>query len=442
MENNNIRKIELIEANDPAVSVLAIGFEDFVPERYVKGWEDEEDGNNQNVVLSIQDDSIDWKRVCTAIQRSKILKELQLSGIQIVPDVNGSNFRESDLRALMNAFANSERQLTKLALNTIIVLFAILFSEDCPGVLQKPRLRIEIAIREVTPDDMKVLVGHVSRGNNLVRFEFESEFDNGEGGVELDKLIKHLTNHQQLEVLRIVGARLTPPGIQDIASMLQKPDSKLVGLELSDNGVSNGEFKTILESLSTNKTLRGLSYDNYDEFTTRTGVLLIDLRDLRLKMLSTSCMIIDDLEAAMLSKRFDSYGHLTYLEVKFSAWLTMSGWNAFGDYIQSSRCILDQLNLPNSQLDDAKLQSLSSWISSHGTLKYLHLDGNRAITVDGWRVFSNVVLENPKSKLKFLDISDCRIEDETIEVFANALRRNRTLEGVSKLVRGTKVKEM
>ena len=108
MENNNIRKIELIEANDPAVSVLAIGFEDFVPERYVKGWEDEEDGNNQNVVLSIQDDSIDWKRVCTAIQRSKILKELQLSGIQIVPDVNGSNFRESVLRALMNAFANSE----------------------------------------------------------------------------------------------------------------------------------------------------------------------------------------------------------------------------------------------------------------------------------------------------------------------------------------------
>ena len=81
MENNDIRKIELIESNDPAVSVLAIGFEDFVPERYVKGWEDEEDGNNQNVVLSIQDNSKDWNRVCTAIQRSKILKELHLSGI-------------------------------------------------------------------------------------------------------------------------------------------------------------------------------------------------------------------------------------------------------------------------------------------------------------------------------------------------------------------------
>jgi len=295
----------------------------------------------------------------------------------------------------------------------------------------------------VSLGDIDVLVGHVSRGDNLVRFQFENEFEHGDGEDHLgfDKLVKHLKNHNQLEFLSIVGARLTPPVISDIASMLRKPDSKLVGLELAKNGAGDNEFKTIVESLSTNKTLLGLSCDNTSE-----SVLLIDrllsLKDLRLKMLSTSCMIIDDLEAAMLSKRFDSYGHLTYLEIKFSAWLTMSGWNAFGDYIQSSRCILDQLNLPNSQLDDAKLQSLSSWISSHGTLKYLHLDGNRAITVDGWRVFYNVVLENPKSKLKFLDISDCRIEDETIEVFANALRRNRTLEGVSELVRGTKVKEM
>ena len=69
-------------------------------------------------VLSIQDDSIDWKRVCTAIQRSEILQELHLSGIRIVTDGNGSNFRESDLRALMIAFASSGRQLTKLVLDS------------------------------------------------------------------------------------------------------------------------------------------------------------------------------------------------------------------------------------------------------------------------------------------------------------------------------------
>ncbi|EJK65721.1 hypothetical protein THAOC_13393, partial [Thalassiosira oceanica] len=133
-------------------------------------------------------------------------------------------------------------------------------------------------------------------------------------------------------------------------------------------------------------------------------------------------------EAAMLSKRFNSFGKLTYLQLDLGASLTMSGWNALGDYIQSSRCILDQLNLPNSNLDDAKLQSLSTWISNRGKMKHLHLYGNRAITVDGWSVFFHLVLENPNSKLSTLDISDCGIEDETIGLFANAIRRNCTLE--------------
>ena len=180
---------------------------------------------------------------------------------------------------------------------------AILFSEECPGVLQKPGLRLVISNCAVSLGDIDVLVGHVSRGDNLVRFQFENEFEHGDGEDHLgfDKLVKHLKNHNQLEFLSIVGARLTPPVISDIASMLRKPDSKLVGLELAKNGAGDNEFKTIVESLSTNKTLLGLSCDNTSE-----SVLLIDrllsLKDLRLKMLSTSCMAIDDSESAMLSK--------------------------------------------------------------------------------------------------------------------------------------------
>ncbi|EJK56095.1 hypothetical protein THAOC_24083, partial [Thalassiosira oceanica] len=434
---NFIRKIERIEANTPVVDTLAIGLgEDYVPERYLKGWEyDQEDDDYEYELLSIQDESIDWKRVCTAIQRSKVLKELHLSGIRVVPNGNDSNFRESDLRALMVAFANSKRQLTKLSLNTLCVPFEILLSENCPDALRKSGLRLKIEDCEVTTGDVDVLIGHISRGDNLVAFEFANEFDHDadEDRLEFDEVIKHLINHCQLESLSLVNAGLTPTGISAIASMLQKPDTKLVGLELESNGIGVDEFKTIVESLSTNRTLQGLSYNNFNGAAIESTQLidrLLSLKDLRLRMLSTSCERIADPEAAMLSKRFNSYGNLTYLQLELGASLTMSGWNALGDYIQSSRCILDQLNLPNSNLDDAKLQSLSTWISSHGTIKYLHLHENRAITVDGWRVFFHLVLENPKSKLNVLDISDCGIEDETIRLFANAIRRNCTLRHI------------
>ena len=441
----SLRKIERIESNDPAVRLLAIGLEGSAPAMFKKSWlNDEYLEDEEFELLPIEDDSIDWKRVCTAIQRSKVLEELHLVEI-IVPIGNGSNFRESDLRALMVAFANSGRQLTKLALNMMFVPFRILFSENCSGVLQKPGLRLVITKCEVSSEDIGVLIGHVSRGDSLVRFEFENQLDD-DGHLSLwnlGVLIEHLTNRHQLEVLTIIGAWLSPAAIGDIASMLQKPDTKLVSLELENNGVGNKEFKTIVESLSMNKTLRGLKYDNFDRSATKATIIecaeltdrLLSQKDLRLKMLSTSGMEIADPEAAMLSKRFNSYGNLTNLQLELGASLTMSGWNAFGDYIQNSGCILEELKLPNSHLDDAKLQSLSSWISGHGTIEYLVLQGNRAITVGGWRVFFNLVLDTPKSKIVYLDIGECRIGDETINMLASALRRNRTLGEIS-VVRG------
>ncbi|EJK45466.1 hypothetical protein THAOC_35917 [Thalassiosira oceanica] len=433
MTDKSLRKIERIESNDPDVLTLAIGSEGYSPHALLKEWENEEYKDEEYEVLHIEDDRIDWKRVCTAIQRSKVLEELHLGGIEIVPNGNDSNFRENDLRALMVAFANSGRQLRKLALNMLSVPFEILFNEDCSGVLQKSGFCLNIMDCDVVSEDIDVLTDHISRGDNLVRFEF---VENGEGLFQgpfllaLGLLIRHLSNHHQLEVLSIIGAGLHHTSITDIASMLSRPDTKLVGLELEGNGIGVNEFNTIMESLSTNKTLRGLSYDNFNGAAIGAQLIdrLLSLKDLPLKLLSTNGVRIADPEAAMLSKRFNSYGKLTYLQLDLGTSLTMSGWNALGEYIQSSRCILDQLNLPHSNLDDAKLQSLSTWISSHGTIKYLHLWGNRAITVDGWRVFFHLVLENPKSKMTGIDISRCGIKDETINSLASALRRNCTLE--------------
>ena len=438
VREKSLETIEKIEANDPDLQALAIGFKGFSPPTVIKEWEDE--FNEAYELLRIDDDddddSIDWKRLCTAIQRSKVLVELHFGGIEINPDGDGSNFRESDLKALMVAFAVGEKQLTRLGLRELSVPFGILFSEDCSGVLQKPGLHLVILDCDVTPGDINVLIDHFSRGNNLVRFEFTKN----DGSLlleDLGLLIRHL-HHHQLESLSIVGARLSPTSIKDIAWMLEKSDSKLLGLELSNNGGRNNEFKTIVESLSTNKTLLGLTYKDFDGTPIESAQLidrLLSTKDLRLKKLSTPGIQIADPEAAMLSKRFDSYGNLTYLDLELGASLTMSGWNALGDYIQSSRCILDQLSLPNSNLDDTKLQSLSTWISSRGTIKCLHLVGNRAITADGWRVFFHLVLENPKSKIGYMDISECRIDDETMNALASSLRRNCTLEEID-VVRG------
>lgn len=433
---DSLRKIEKIESNHPSIDGLAIAFEGFsLPlSSSVNGWL-YGDVECKSKLLTIEDDSIDWKRVSTAIQKSNVLKELHLGGIFIFPDDNDSNFRESDLRALMFAFANGGTQLTKLILDSMSVPFEILFSgEDCPGLLQRPGLHLVVSQCGVTPADIEVLIHHVSRGNSLAGFEFHNALEDGGHSslMKLGILICYLTHHKQLKSLSIVGVQLTPPWICDIASMLEKPDSKLVGLELGNNGIGIKEFETIVESLSLNNTLRGLTYDNFDG---HQGAQLIDRllshKDLRLMMLSTPGMQIADPDAAMLSRRLDSYGNLTYLQVELSPLLGVDGWHAFGRYIQSSTCILHQLNLPNSHLDDAKLLALSTWVSRLETMNFLHIPDNRAITVNGWRVFFNLVIENPMSNMEYIDISRCGIEDETINMLASALRGNRKLEGFS-----------
>ena len=138
VRDDSLETIEKIEANDPDLCRIAVGFEGFSPRSFKREWEkNPEDDDEKYELLPIEDDSIDWKRLSTAIQRSKVLEELHLGDIEINPDGDDSNFRESDLRALMVAFANSEPQLRKLNLNLISVPFEKLFSED-GSVLQKP----------------------------------------------------------------------------------------------------------------------------------------------------------------------------------------------------------------------------------------------------------------------------------------------------------------
>ena len=95
--------------------------------------------------------------------------------------------------------------------------------------------------------------------------------------------------------------------------------------------------------------------------------------------------------------------------------ISPAGWKALGmaHEVASFGSFTESINLISCKLTDQCIDCFKSMIPS---LHYLKLAGNTMVTPVGWSVISDVVLKSGCLNLQFLNLRDCNLTDESIEV--------------------------
>ena len=107
-----------------------------------------------------------------------------------------------------------------------------------------------------------------------------------------------------------------------------------------------------------------------------------------------------------------------------------NGCVALATLLRHSCSMLESLHLASNQIDDEGIDALVPVLKNYGSLNHLWLSSNPSITSRGWQKVASV-LESPNSNLESLRIVDNGVEEESVTVFASALRSNCTLKTFS-----------
>lgn len=100
-------------------------------------------------------------------------------------------------------------------------------------------------------------------------------------------------------------------------------------------------------------------------------------------------------------------------------------WRSFSRALSKTECSLKWLDLSDNKMDDDAMTCLGDGLATNTTLQYLNISENSDITVEGWQGFVTC-FRNPLSALKRININSCNIRDEGAFAFASALANNST----------------
>ena len=187
-----------------------------------------------------------------------------------------------------------------------------------------------------------------------------------------------------------------------LANILQSPLCHLKKLDLSHT-IIDDEITILANALRTNKTLK-----------------LLKLR---------GCGIRDQ-SAMALGNALENNNVLKALQLDANLHVTSEGWRRFSACLQNTNSALDRLSIQECSIDDESMAELASALANNSTLKILELCNNSRINDAGWQAFSEC-LRSPNTALEKVDMTGCKITDEVMILFSEALARNTRLRELS-----------
>jgi len=142
-----------------------------------------------------------------------------------------------------------------------------------------------------------------------------------------------------------------------------------------------------------------------------------------------NCGLTDE-TAIILSDALLGKNSLQKLNLAANPNITITGWGAVFDVLQSPSCLLENLRLYNGHtFSDVSLTYLTDCLAGNSTLKCLDLNMCEGITDYGWRSLGTVI-ENSNSTLEVINLSGNSISSDVLVSFANSMSNNKTLKGL------------
>ncbi|ROL48115.1 NACHT, LRR and PYD domains-containing protein 3 [Anabarilius grahami] len=190
----------------------------------------------------------------------------------------------------------------------------------------------------------------------------------------------------KLNILRLFGCNLTGQFCESLSSILQSSNSVLRELDLSNNDLQDSGVKLLSDGLkSCQLEILSLTHCNLTVQSCESFSSVLQFSNCVLRELDLSNNDLQDSGVKLLSDGLKSC-QLEILSLTHCN-LTVQSCESFSSVLQSSNCVLRELDLSNNDLRDSGVKLLSDGLKScqleilRFEFKYFHCFGNTLITV-------------------------------------------------------------
>jgi len=211
--------------------------------------------------------------------------------------------------------------------------------------------------------------------------------------------------------------------------------SSLQRIDLFANEIGDVAAKELIQSLAGYVNLEDLSLGN-NLVGTRGCIAvgnLLSSATMNLKQLNLRNNKIDDKGIAILTRAFADNVTLKEIDLGFNRDITPSGWQLFFKCLQNSSSSIEELDISSNNIPDEGVVALGNALKNNTTLHvldfntdHIHEQESTCVPATVWQSFFDC-LHNSKSALQYIILRGCRISEEGLDVIANALSTNSTL---------------
>ena len=279
------------------------------------------------------------------------------------------------------------------------------------------------------------LASTLQKFHTLKKFSIDGGYD---VGVLPDGAIQALIGHAGLVQLSILDVNIGNACCAEIAALLQNPISNLKTLHLLKMNIQGDEDPCIGgdiigNGLASNNSLIELELDLSSSLG-EVGILEgLERSKCRLERLVVNNLYanqadIGSYHVELLSSALESHvTTLMALELSFDLDEPNIVWMPIINILGQRNCMLENLNLDLSFIDNAGMAALTTALANNNRLRELVLCGNfNSVTRAGWMTFL-MVLFNLDSSLEVLEMNSVHINDEVVAVLSYALTNNNRL---------------
>eukprot|EP00579_Thalassiosira_antarctica_P013627 CAMPEP_0201938610 /NCGR_PEP_ID=MMETSP0903-20130614/41659_1 /ASSEMBLY_ACC=CAM_ASM_000552 /TAXON_ID=420261 /ORGANISM="Thalassiosira antarctica, Strain CCMP982" /LENGTH=652 /DNA_ID=CAMNT_0048479899 /DNA_START=124 /DNA_END=2079 /DNA_ORIENTATION=+ len=210
-----------------------------------------------------------------------------------------------------------------------------------------------------------------------------------------DSLADFLTNNSTLKALDLSCCRdITVARSRSLFEFLRSPNCKLEELHLLNTGFSDDVPISLAHSLINNRSLRSLDLSANCDITkigwTAFSFILLNPHTVLENLCLSSCGMNDE-TVSSIANALTNNCRLRELRLSSNNDVTAAGWEAFSTVLQNPNSALEKLDLQSNSINDGTMISTANSLVKNNKLKELLLDGNYAISANGWAAFSRVL---------------------------------------------------
>lgn len=249
----------------------------------------------------------------------------------------------------------------------------------------------------------------------------------------IEAFVKFLKCNKTLEIIDVSQSNVSDVQLFSIFEAIHgNQDLALIDLNVSINSMGVQAAQSLSKLLKSNQTLSHLSFSECD----LTDILLADiLRSIqlnsksRIKKIDFSANTVGEKSFTALKEWLSLSQTIESIDFSFCSSHEMAA--CLQSIAANPKSAILELDFSGILMDGEVVQALANLLQINETIKTLIFGEQNSITINELAKLFNAIKVNPKSAVAEIDILDCHLEQNGVDLFMSFLQSNRTINSIA-----------